>query len=148
MTYTPTIDPRYYAQVVSYKNSFGTYAITAVPTHSAISGNTNINTSVSLLIPTNLNQPIEIPTLYVFPRATITAGALYLLVDDGTTVHLVDNIAYAAQTLNTTTAGSRIQFTNFSATSPLVVQPGETVYLSSTIAQSTVFDGVAIGGIY
>ena len=75
-------------------------------------------------------------SLTAMPRATVTASALYLFVsnDSGTTKRLVDSALMEAHTVDTTTAIPVTDFTNISETTPIRLEAGDQLYVSSGVA--------------
>ena len=70
------------------------------------------------------------------PRATVTASALYLFIskDAGTTKRLVDSALMSAHTVAVTTAIPVTDFTNISETTPIRLEAGDELYVSSGVA--------------
>jgi hypothetical protein len=75
------------------------------------------------------------------PRATVTAGVLYLYhsADAGTTRRLIDQVTMPADTVSTTDPGASVSFSKYSETAPLRLAASDRLYVGCSIA---VTDGV------
>ena len=75
------------------------------------------------------------------PRATVTAGVLYLYhsADAGTTKRMIDQLTMSAATVSTTVAASSYSFGKYTETTPLRLAATDRLYVGCSIA---VADGV------
>jgi len=77
-----------------------------------------------------------VTSLAAMPRATATASKLMLFLskDSGTTKRFIDSVLMAAYTSNTTTATPVTIFATISEGSPLRLEAGDQLYVSSAVA--------------
>ena len=75
-------------------------------------------------------------SLTAIPRATATASALYLFIsqDGGVTKRLVDSALMKAHTVEATTAIPVTKFENISEITPIRLEAGDELYVSSGVA--------------
>lgn len=99
----------------------------------AITTDTPTNT---VLIATAGLEGALLTSLTAIPRATVTASALYLFIskDAGVTTRLVDSALMSAHTVATTTAIPVTNFANISETTPIRLEAGDALYISSGVA--------------
>lgn len=97
---------------------------------------TNDAPSNTVLIATAGAEGALLTRLTAIPRATITASALYLFIsqDNGVTKRLVDSVLMKAHTVASTTAIPVTDFTNISETTPIRLEAGDELYVSSGVA--------------
>jgi len=90
----------------------------------------------TLLIATAGLEGALLTSLKAVPRATVTASALYLFVskDNGLTKRLVDSALMAAHTVAATTAIPVTDFANISDATPIRLEAGDKLYVSSSVA--------------
>jgi len=74
--------------------------------------------------------------LTAIPRATVTASGLYLFIsqDSGTTKRMVDSALMAAYTYAATTDNEPTIFDDITETTPIRLQAGDELYVSSAVA--------------
>lgn len=108
---------------------------TAVATVAIGSLSTDTPTNAVLLMTAGADGAI-LTRLTAMPRATVTAASLLLFSskDNGATLRLKDSVLMPAQTVNTTTAISQTQFSNYSEFTPLRLAAGEKLYVGSQVA--------------
>ena len=77
-----------------------------------------------------------VTSLAAMPRATVTASKLMLFLskDSGTTKRFIDSVLMAAYTSANTTATPVTIFGNISEGSPLRLEAGDQLYVSSAVA--------------
>lgn len=97
---------------------------------------TNDTPSNTVLIATAGAEGALLTRLTAMPRATTTASALYLFIsqDGGITKRLVDSALMAAHTVATTTAIPVTDFKSISETTPIRLEAGDELYVSSGVA--------------
>lgn len=90
----------------------------------------------TLLIATAGADGALLTNLTAIPRATVTASALYLFIsqDSGTTKMLKDSVLMDAHTVAATTAIPVTDFADISPTTPLRLEAGDELYVSTGVA--------------
>jgi hypothetical protein len=92
--------------------------------------------NAAILVASMANNRQQFGLIYAQPAITYVAGKLMLFLYDGATAFDIDEIAHAAGTVSTTASPGMIQFTRWSASQPLIIPEGHTLYVASAVAQS------------
>lgn len=108
---------------------------TAVATAASVVSGDDTPTN-TVLLETASSDGAILTKLTAIPRATVTASSLCLFIsqDSGTTKRLIDSVLMAAHTVADTTAIPKTTFSDISETTPIRLEAGDELYVSSKVA--------------
>jgi hypothetical protein len=131
----------------------GTFLLPAAPGKIAVpaAAKTTLTdiTNAALLVPSMTSSRQYFTNIFVQQIGTVIAGKVQLWVYDGSVAWAIDEAAVAALTYSTTSVPTKISFSNWSATNPLMLEFGNSLYVSTSVAQTAgVLIAHAQGGKY